>query len=210
MLAGATRLWFAVDAGRNRSMRLIVVALVGVLVSDTAYSVESIQGTWVDGTVWDLGWFAFYIGLGAAALHPSVAALPVVRHPERAITRWRFILLLSLMSMLPLILVLGEADLTSTAQGLVILVGALVMFGLVLFGSTTSFCSYERPYAVSACCVTPTNNSPQQQTPRAFVHPPSTPPPNSWLVVRHGSSAYVVQGATPLCRPLPRTTMAKC
>ena len=132
VLAGATRLWFAVDAGQNRSMRLIVVALLGVLVSDTVYSVESIQGTWVDGTIWDLGWFVFYIGLAAAALHPSVAALPVVVAPERAITRWRFILLLALMSMLPLLLLLGEADLQSTAQGLVILIGALVMFGLVL------------------------------------------------------------------------------
>ena len=52
--------------------------------------------------------------------------------PEREITPWRFVLLLTLMSVLPLTLVLGEADLTISARGIIIIAGALVMFGLVM------------------------------------------------------------------------------
>ena len=73
LLGAATRLWFSFDAGHNTSLRLVVITLAGVLVSDTAYAYLALHGTWQDGTIWELGWFLFYLGFGAAALHPSVA-----------------------------------------------------------------------------------------------------------------------------------------
>ncbi len=132
LLGAATRLWFSLDSGRNTSARFIVVALVGVLIADTAYAYLTIQGDWQDGTVWDLGWFVFYIGLGAAGLHASVSSPVIATTPDRAISRWRFVLLLALMSVLPLVLLVGQITLKASTQGLVIILGALFMFGLVL------------------------------------------------------------------------------
>ncbi|MCZ3388230.1 MAG: EAL domain-containing protein [Actinomycetia bacterium] len=132
LLGAATRLLFALDSGRNTSMRIVVVTLVGVLVSDTAYAYMTITNVWRDGTVWDLGWFVFYVGLGAAALHPSVLAPVVATTPERAINRWRFVMLLALMSILPLLLLVRQITIGASTGALVIIVGALVMFGLVL------------------------------------------------------------------------------
>ena len=132
LLGAATRLWFSVDSGRNVSIRLIVATLFGVLISDTAFTYLTLNGTWSDGTVWDLGWFVFYLGLGAAALHPSVAAPITATPPERAVSRWRFVLLLGLMSILPLALLVGELAKGSWLNGLVIVLGTLAMFALVL------------------------------------------------------------------------------
>ena len=132
LLGAATRLLFALDSGRNTSMRIVVVTLIGVLVADTAYAYLTITNDWRDGTGWDLGWFVFYVGFGAAALHPSVSAPVVATTPERAISRWRFVMLLALMSILPLLLLAGHMAIGTSTEGLVIIVGALVMFGLVL------------------------------------------------------------------------------
>ncbi len=132
LLGAATRLWFSLDSGRNTSMRFIVVTLVGVLVADTAYAYFTIQNEWSDGTVWDLGWFLFYVGLGAAALHPSVSSPVTATTPERAISRWRFVVLLGLMAILPLLLLAGQATISASTEDVVIVLGALFMFGLVL------------------------------------------------------------------------------
>ncbi len=132
LLGAATRLWFSLNSGRDTSMRIVVATLVGVLIADTAYAYQTIHGTWSDGTGWDLGWFAFYLGLGAAALHPSASSPAVATSPERAVNRWRFILLLTLMSVLPLMLLVGQLAISGTTQGVVIIAGALFMFGLVL------------------------------------------------------------------------------
>ncbi|MCZ3386190.1 MAG: EAL domain-containing protein [Actinomycetia bacterium] len=132
LLGAATRLWFSFDSGRNTSMGFIVGTLVGVLIADTAHAYLSIKNDWSDGTAWDLGWFVFYIGLGAAALHPSISAPTVATTPKRAISRWRFVVLLTLMSILPLILLVGQVSIPAAREGLVITVGAVFMFGLVL------------------------------------------------------------------------------
>jgi diguanylate cyclase (GGDEF)-like protein/PAS domain S-box-containing protein len=132
LLGAAARLWFSIDSGRNTSMRFIVFTLVGVLISDTAFTYFSVTQNWSDGTVWDLGWFAFYMGMGAAALHPSIAAPVVATSPEQAVGRWRFVLLMALMSILPLTLLVGELAEGSIVNGLVIIVGTLFMFGIML------------------------------------------------------------------------------
>ncbi len=132
LLGAATRLWFAIDSGRNTSLRLIVITLFGVLVSDTAFTYFSLTSDWTDGTIWDLGWFVFYMGMGAAALHPSVAAPVIATSPERSVSRWRFVLLMGLMTILPLTLLVGQLASGSRIDGVVIILGTLFMFGLVL------------------------------------------------------------------------------
>jgi diguanylate cyclase (GGDEF)-like protein/PAS domain S-box-containing protein len=132
LLGAAVRLWFSFDSGRNTSMRFIVFTLVGVLVSDTAFTYFSLTKNWSDGTIWDLGWFVFYMGMGAAVLHPSVSQPIVATSPERAVSRWRFVLLMALMTILPLTLLVGELAKGSKVDGLVIITGTLFMFAMVL------------------------------------------------------------------------------
>ena len=134
LLGAATRLWFSLDSGRNTSMRFIVVTLVGVLVADTAYAYLTAperRGATARSGTW--GGSSSTSGLGAAALHPSVSSPVVATTPERAISRWRFVVLLALMSILPLLLLVGQIDdRRIRREDLVIIVGALFMFGLVL------------------------------------------------------------------------------
>ncbi|MEO8108209.1 MAG: hypothetical protein ABI720_12930, partial [Actinomycetes bacterium] len=132
LLGAATRLWFAVDSGRNTSLRFLAITLIAVLASNTACAYVTISGEWTNGTAWDFGWFLFYVGLGVAALHPSVSRPVTSTSPERSVNRWRFVLLLALMSILPLLLLVSQLTVEGDRQGLVIIVGALFMFGLVL------------------------------------------------------------------------------
>lgn len=132
LLGAATWLCFSLNSGRDTSTRFVVLTLVGVLVADTAYAYLTIQGLWSEGTATDLGWFLFYLGLGAAALHPSVSAPVVPTTPEQALSRWRFIVLLALTSILPLALLAGLVSTGAASSGWVVVLGALIMFGLVL------------------------------------------------------------------------------
>ena len=87
LLGAATRLWFSLDSGRNTSdalHRRHPGRRPGVR---HGLRLPHAPGQLADGTVWDLGWFVFYLGMGAAALHPSVAAPVVATTPERAISR---------------------------------------------------------------------------------------------------------------------------
>ena len=50
-------------------------SIVALLVTDFAYGAVTLQGAY-DGQTWlDVGWIAFYLLWGAAALHPSMVAL---------------------------------------------------------------------------------------------------------------------------------------
>ena len=80
-------------AGRERPAvyGLLALSLSGYLVSDAVYGVQSVAGTYVGGTVVDLGWIACYVGIGTIALHPAMVALTEpVQAPERprSALRW--------------------------------------------------------------------------------------------------------------------------
>ena len=80
VLAMLARL-LAPGTGRVRCVQLLALGIVGVLVSDTAYGLLVLHGTFHNGTVVDLGWAVFYGAWGAAALHPTMTELtqPVTR-----------------------------------------------------------------------------------------------------------------------------------
>jgi diguanylate cyclase (GGDEF)-like protein len=59
---------------RNLSSRFLLSWLPLLLVTDTIYSVMVIHGTYEAGSWVDAGWLVGYLLLGAAALHPSMAA----------------------------------------------------------------------------------------------------------------------------------------
>jgi signal transduction histidine kinase len=70
----------AVGAGRRGSVfHLLFLGTVAVLVADTIYGWQILQDTYVQGSPLDVGWIAFYVLFGAAALHPSARQFS---HPQ--------------------------------------------------------------------------------------------------------------------------------
>jgi diguanylate cyclase (GGDEF)-like protein/PAS domain S-box-containing protein len=68
---------------RNASLRFLTAGAVGVLVADCVYGWIQLNGNWKVGGPTDLGWVAFYVLWGAAALHPSMRAL-TEKQPQRS------------------------------------------------------------------------------------------------------------------------------
>ena len=88
LLAAVVRL--AVDAGRREaSFRLMAAAVVALLVTDFAYGLATLHGTFHHQLIYDAGWIAFYVLFGTAALHPSMRALDEPRRDRLRITRTR-------------------------------------------------------------------------------------------------------------------------
>jgi diguanylate cyclase (GGDEF)-like protein/PAS domain S-box-containing protein len=61
--------------GRNVALRLLSLGAVGLLTADCVYGWIQLHGNWKVGGPTDLGWVAFYLLWGAAALHPSMREL---------------------------------------------------------------------------------------------------------------------------------------
>ena len=94
LLAAAIRL--SVDAGkRHPAFYLLASSIVALLVTDFAYGLVTLKGTY-DGQLWlDVGWIAFYLLWGAAALHPSMRGLEQAgTGPRRAAQPLRLALLI--------------------------------------------------------------------------------------------------------------------
>ena len=75
---------------RERSFLLLLIGSVSLLVTDAIYGYLLLHGGYTTGGLLDGGWIAFYLLLGAAALHPSVASLAdAPRDPVTKLTRTR-------------------------------------------------------------------------------------------------------------------------
>jgi len=113
---------------------LLAVGAAGMLVSDVIYRLVRIDGPWASGGPVDLGWLAFYVCWGAAALHPSMRALTEPRAVQRRQTTALRLGLLALASMIPPTILLVEAITNRVvSHGVVIAIASAVMFLLVLF-----------------------------------------------------------------------------
>ena len=72
MLAAAIRL--VLDGGRRQpAFYLLGASIVSLLATDFVYGVMTLDGTFHHQLILDLGWFAYQLLWGAAALHPSMA-----------------------------------------------------------------------------------------------------------------------------------------
>jgi hypothetical protein len=67
---------------RNSALGLLSAGGIGVLAADCAYGWIQLHGNWKVGGPTDLGWVAFYVFWGAAALHPSMGEL-TEKQPRR-------------------------------------------------------------------------------------------------------------------------------
>jgi len=74
LLSAAIRL--SVDAGRRQaSFYLLAASIVALLFTDFFYGLATLHGTFDHQLSYDVGWIAFYVLFGAAALHPSMRHL---------------------------------------------------------------------------------------------------------------------------------------
>jgi diguanylate cyclase (GGDEF)-like protein/PAS domain S-box-containing protein len=81
LLAAAIRL--AVDTGKRQpAFYLLASSIVALLVTDSAYGLAVLNGTYNSDVILDVGWICFYLLWGAAALHPSMRELEQAA-PER-------------------------------------------------------------------------------------------------------------------------------
>jgi diguanylate cyclase (GGDEF)-like protein/PAS domain S-box-containing protein len=130
LLAAAIRL--AVDAGSRRpAFYLLAMSIVALLATDFVYGLLTLQGAY-DGQAWlDVGWIAFYLLWGAAALHPSMRELeqPAADREPR-LTSLRLLLLTCASLMAPVIAFVQTLD--NTKDRGVVNVGAILLFALVV------------------------------------------------------------------------------
>ncbi|TML59666.1 MAG: EAL domain-containing protein [Actinobacteria bacterium] len=74
LLAAAIRL--AVDTGKRApAFYLLVGSIVSLLATDSAYNLALLKNTYNHQLIYDVGWIAYYLLWGAAALHPSMRTL---------------------------------------------------------------------------------------------------------------------------------------
>ncbi|HMJ35889.1 MAG TPA: EAL domain-containing protein [Baekduia sp.] len=130
LLAAAIRL--ALDGGkRSPAFHLLSSAIVGLLVTDFVYGLMTLKGTY-DHQLWlDLGWIAFYVLWGAAALHPSMRVLDHGRPSRSVLTRTR-LALLSCASVIAPAFELAHDIRRADTDMAVVTGAALVLFGLVV------------------------------------------------------------------------------
>jgi signal transduction histidine kinase len=126
LLAVAVRLWRAGGA-TSAASRLLTIGLLALVIGDTAYGLGQLTVGWVPGGALDVIWILFYIGLGAAALHPSMRLLSEqAPSPTPRLTWQRRSLLTAATLMAPAMLVIQAArhqpiDVEVNAAGTVVL-----------------------------------------------------------------------------------------
>lgn len=131
LVATATRL--AVGGGRRTTaFWLLTASIIPMVGADTLYSYLSLVGVYPEHSFIEAGWIAFYIGWGAAALHPSMRALSTPTPSSARISTVRLLVLGSAALVPPAVLftqgALGQApDTISIAlAGTVLLVLVLI------------------------------------------------------------------------------------
>jgi diguanylate cyclase (GGDEF)-like protein/PAS domain S-box-containing protein len=129
LLAATVRL--ALDKGRRRpTFYLLCASIVSLLITDFIYGVMLDAGTYHHQLSLDVGWTAFYLLWGAAALHPSMLKLDQPTPEGQAmLTKPRLALLAGASLIAPAILILQRHN-NDTA--LVTICASVVLFGFVV------------------------------------------------------------------------------
>ena len=100
---------------------------MALLAADTAYGLSLLGGGWDAGGPVDATWIVFYVGVGLAALHPSMVLLSEPSPPNSRLTRTRLALLAGASLMAPAVLVV------QTLRDEPIDVGVIAEASVVLF-----------------------------------------------------------------------------
>ena len=131
LLAAAVSL--AMDTGRRRgSFYLLCASILSLLVTDFVYGLMLLHGTYDHQLSLDVGWIAFYLLWGAAALHPSMRELEEPsRDAEPKLTPVRLALLAGASLIAPTIELL-DAVREGNTDLIVIISASIFLFTLVL------------------------------------------------------------------------------
>jgi signal transduction histidine kinase len=130
MLAVAVRLWRTGGHAAVAS-RLLGVGLAALLVGDTVYGLGLLNGNWQVGGPVDAIWYVYYIGVGLAALHPSMVSLSEPTPVNTRLTGSRLTSLAGASLMAPAVLVI-QAVRGEPIDVAVIAGGSVVLFLLAL------------------------------------------------------------------------------
>ncbi|MCU1464252.1 MAG: Signaling protein ykoW [Actinomycetia bacterium] len=130
LLAIAVRL--AVGSGRRPpAFWLLAGSIVPLIAADSIYGYLNLIGRWHEHNLVDAGWIMFYVGWGAAALHPSMAQLTFASPARRTVNTRRLVLIGSAVLIPPVTLFVEQA-MGDVANGAEIAVVSAVTFGLVM------------------------------------------------------------------------------
>jgi diguanylate cyclase (GGDEF)-like protein/PAS domain S-box-containing protein len=103
LLAIAVRL--AVGGGRRpTAFWLLAGSIVALIVADCLYGYFNLAGTWYEHNPVDIAWIVFYVGWGAAALHPSMTQLTLPTETRRGVSARRLVLVASVALVSPAVL----------------------------------------------------------------------------------------------------------
>jgi diguanylate cyclase (GGDEF)-like protein/PAS domain S-box-containing protein len=129
LLAAAIRL--AVDQGKRApAFYLLVASIVSLLAVDSAYTYALLTDAYNHQLSYDVGWIAYYLLWGAAALHPSMKTLEEPALDARTrLTRARLVLLAGACLIAPCIRFAQQID---NPDVLVLVVASAVLFLLVV------------------------------------------------------------------------------
>ncbi|MET7426910.1 EAL domain-containing protein [Dactylosporangium sp. NPDC005555] len=118
-------------AARGVPFRLLLASVLALLATDAVFAWQSVRGQFHAGSWLDVGYVAFYLGIGCAALHPDMRRLdePVRAGPAR-LTSGRFAVLLAVAALLiPAVITVESA---AVAELAVFLAASCVLFVLIL------------------------------------------------------------------------------
>ncbi|MGI5238125.1 putative bifunctional diguanylate cyclase/phosphodiesterase [Dactylosporangium sp. CA-139066] len=118
-------------SARGVPLRLLFAGLGCLLATDAVYTWQSLHGSFHAGSWVDVGWIAFYLCIGGAALHPGMRAVDE-RLPAAAprLSSGRVAVLLAVAALLiPVVITVKSAAATELA---VFLTASCVLFVLVL------------------------------------------------------------------------------
>lgn len=128
----ATAVRLAVGHGRRPvAFWLLAGSLVPLLASDALYGYLNLADKWHEHNPIDVGWIAFYVGWGAAALHPSMRELSIATVNRRPINTGRLIVIGSAV-LIPPAMLFVEDHFGHLANATAIAIAGAVLFGLVL------------------------------------------------------------------------------
>jgi diguanylate cyclase (GGDEF)-like protein/PAS domain S-box-containing protein len=126
LLALLLRLLF-LPGERPSAFYLLSTSMVLMLGADTAFAVAALSGAYQTGNPIDAGWLLCYVLWGAAALHPSMAALSEpIPQPEQRLTLRRSALLAATSLVVPGVLVVQA--LGNRINAPLIVVGWVMLF----------------------------------------------------------------------------------
>jgi diguanylate cyclase (GGDEF)-like protein/PAS domain S-box-containing protein len=130
LLAIAARLAFG-SGRRPIAFWLLAGSLIPLIAADSVYGYLNLTGGWHEHNIVDIGWIAFYVGWGAAALHPSMVQLAIASPTRRNVNARRLVFVGSAVLIAPLALFI-EQTFDHVIDGTAIALVSAVTFVLVM------------------------------------------------------------------------------